>query len=200
MSPAQPCALCWLACTKIALLQCSRQLDIKELTIKNIICHLPVRLWGDQRKPLNAVSRIILVPYEVPVSRIILYNCCYSFRTVECWMCGDVKSMRFKCVWHDWLAAVHCVHCAVMSQSCFRLSFTSCSRLLAAVLEHGLIHSMQQFYLWFIMDLESCLHQTLGLARPQEAEGKVSRSGAGVGHGTEEWRGKGCIWYYRGRG
>ena len=84
MSPAQPCALCWLACTKIALLQCSRQLDIKELTIKNIICHLPVRLWGDQRKPLNAVSRIILVPYEVPVSRIILYNCCYSFRTVEC--------------------------------------------------------------------------------------------------------------------
>ena len=31
------------------------------------------------------------------------------------------------------------------------------------------------------MDLESCLHQTLGLARPQEAEGKVSRSGAGVG-------------------
>ena len=44
MSPAQPCALCCLACSKIALLQCSRQLDINKQTIKNIICHLLVRL------------------------------------------------------------------------------------------------------------------------------------------------------------
>ena len=43
------------------------------------------------------------------------------------------------------------------------------------------------------MDLESCLHQTLGLARPQEAEGKVSRSGAGVGTARRSDGGKGAF-------
>ena len=43
------------------------------------------------------------------------------------------------------------------------------------------------------MDLESCLHQTLGLARPQEAEGKVARSGAGVGTAQRSDGGKGAF-------
>ena len=43
------------------------------------------------------------------------------------------------------------------------------------------------------MDLESCLHQTLGLARPQEPEGKVSRSGAGVGTARRSDGGKGAF-------